>query len=60
MLAGLKRQVGPETMTDKSCGLQAHFLHQAMLKADEMVVACHVEIVYTSKYPVRYCSEYHL
>lgn len=60
MLADLKQQVGPETMTDRSCGLQAHFPHQAMLKADEMVAACRVEIVYTSKYPVRYCSECHL
>ena len=57
MLAGLKLQVGLETMTDRSYGLQAHFLHQAMPKADEMVVACRVEIVYTSKYPARYCSE---
>lgn len=57
MLAGLKQQVGLETMTGRSCGLQAHFPLQAMLKADEMVVACRVEIVYTSKYPVRYCSE---
>lgn len=47
-------------MTDRSCGSQAHFPHQAMLKADEMVAECRVEIVYTSKYPVRYCSECHL
>jgi len=58
VLAGLKQQVGRATMTDRSCELQAHFPHQAMLRADEMVVVCRVGIVYTSKYPVRCYSEY--
>ena len=58
MLAGLKQQVGLETTTDRSCGLQVHSLHQVRLKADEMVVVCRVGIVYTSKYPVRCYSEY--
>jgi hypothetical protein len=60
VLAGWKQQVGPETMTDRSCGSQAHFPHQVMLKADEKVMVCRVGIVCTSKYRARCCSEYHL
>jgi hypothetical protein len=55
--ADWKQQVGPETTTDRSFELQAHFLRQARPKVGEKVVVCRVGIVCTSRYQVRCYSE---